>query len=304
MMARQQRVSEIQITIDSLIEAILTTVKPDYWHENGSGDGRITSVGAALVVLNTPSVHQEIEGLLTALRAGSANRRTLKIDARWLLLKSDELKTLTDDKDSPLNRDALEQFTRGPGSIRGMTNCFSGQLVYLVSGTRRNVVESYIPVVGSVEFEQGEERLLAQQPAAQQPAEQRSRFAVKFVSDSSAQAGDRGVGYQPIIRTPNFGSLLEIRPTLVPGDSRVTVDLRSTVTVSGERQKLAAKLQADAAGAPTVDRIAIEKQQLTTTLRVPLGQPFLVGGMTYAPASPAQPQTGERPQLYLVLEVE
>ena len=282
MMGRQHHTTETQITIDSLIEAILTTVKPDYWNENGTGDGRITSVGTALVVLNTPSVHQEIEGLLTALRAGSGSRKTLNIDARWLLLNSEDLNKLVPAGDSLVDPDSLKKFTRAPGSIRGMTNCFSGQLVYLVSGTRRNMVETYIPVVGSVEFEQGEERLLAQQPAAP-----RSRLAVKFVSDSSAPAGDRGVGYQPIIRTPNFGALLEIRPTWVQGESRVTVDLQSTVTVPSDRQEVVAKRQSDPAGAPVVDRIAIETQQLTTTLRIPLGKPYLVGGMTYAPATNA-----------------
>ena len=40
--------------------------------------------------------------------------------------------------------------------MRGMTHCFSGQLVYLISGTRRNIVSSYIPVVGSVEQPHGD----------------------------------------------------------------------------------------------------------------------------------------------------
>ncbi|NLX95262.1 MAG: hypothetical protein GXY83_03710 [Rhodopirellula sp.] len=42
---------------------------------------------------------------------------------------------------------------RRPSTIRGITHCFNGQLVYLVSGTRRNVVTSFAPVVGSIDRE-------------------------------------------------------------------------------------------------------------------------------------------------------
>lgn len=49
-----------------------------------------------------------------------------------------------------------------------------------------------------------------------------------------------------------------------------------------------------------VDRVNIVAQQLATSLRVPLGQPVLVGGMTF-PESPTRAETGE--QLYLVIEV-
>ena len=66
---------------------------------------------------------------------------------------------------------------------------------------------------------------------------------------------------------------------------------------------------------PHVDRLAVEMQELATTLRLPLGEPVLVGGMTYltpplrqndaAPADSTDPQSEshENPQLYLVLEI-
>jgi hypothetical protein len=51
---------------------------------------------------------------------------------------------------------------------------------------------------------------------------------------------------------------------------------------------------------PAVDRVNIVAQQLATSLRVPLGRPVLVGGMTFP-----GPQTDEPAgqQLYLVIEV-
>ena len=51
---------------------------------------------------------------------------------------------------------------------------------------------------------------------------------------------------------------------------------------------------------PAVDRVNIVAQQLATSLRVPLGQPVLVGGMTF-PGSQSDEPAGH--QLYLVIEV-
>ena len=67
-------------------------------------------------------------------------------------------------------------------------------------------------------------------------------------------------------------------------------------------------------GMPQVDRVAIQMQKLATTLRMPLGEPILVGGMTYltpnsGEGSPPAPQespadSGEQRQLYLVIELK
>ena len=287
------------VTMDSLIDAIVTVIAHDSWSENGGDNGQITPVGAALVVSQVPAAHQQIEALLSSLRKGSGSRRTLRIDARWLLLNSNDLDELLSGEEGRIDRAALEGFTRRPSNIRGITNCFSGQLVYVASGTRRNVVQSYIPVVGSIDDVRGEERQFVE----------RSGSSIIFAAQRQTPSQGRSVGYQPITRTPNFGALLEIRPTLAAGDDRVTVDLKSTITVPGQRNDDLATDAAIASGMPAVDRIAIETQEFATTLRIPLGEPFLVGGMTYAPTSGNArgtedlENTGEKPQLYLVLEV-
>lgn len=291
--------AELSVTLDDLINGIAITIAPDTWVPTG-GEGQITAIGSSLVVRQTPEVHQMIEGLLEALRSGSGKRQTLRVDARWLLLMSDDLDKLLAGDEGKLDRETLEFLTRQPATIRGITNCFSGQLVYLVSGTRRNVVRSYIPVVGSVD------RSSALEPQFSGSAGP----VVSFVSDQSAFASDRSVGYQPIVDTPNFGALLEIRPTVVPGDQGVTVDLKSTITVPSERKDTEAIAKEADRGAPVVDRIAIETQEFATTLRMPLGEPFLVGGMTYSPTvsdlsdqGRSAGKEGEKPQLYLILEL-
>ena len=59
-----------------------------------------------------------------------------------------------------------------------------------------------------------------------------------------------------------------------------------------------------------MDRIAVDTQELSTTLRMPLGEPILVGGMTFrwpdsADGNPAdrKADSEETAQMYLVLEI-
>jgi hypothetical protein len=296
------------ITIDDIVRVLMSTVARDSWAENG-GEGQIEPLGTALVVSQTSAVHEQINELLTQLRESTAERRTVTIDARWLLLSSDELDSLlrADEGGMPfVHREKLAEFTRRPESMRGMTNCFSSQLVYLVSGTRRNIVSGYIPVVGALESPKGETQLAAAP----------GRSVIRLVADQQPVSG-KSVGYQPIVETSNLGALLEIRPTLMPklnGERFAVVDLKSTVTGPGEGATTTDD-EASAALAPQVDRVAVEAVEFATSLRMPLGNPILVGGLSYAPTRVAPNGNGRQPeeanqrpadasrQLYLVLEV-
>lgn len=293
-----------KITMEDLKRVLTTVIAPDTWAENGGEEGELQCLGTSLVVRQTAIVHKQIEDLLEQLRKGSGKQRTVAVDARWLLLNSDELEKLIaggEDGQPHVDRQILGEFTRRPTSIRGRTNCFTGQLVYLVSGTRRNVVTSFIPVVGSLERPQTGQYAALPGGAHVLPAQM--------------GPSGRAVGYQPVIATPNLGVLLQIRPTLVPGDDKAIVDLRSTLTVLGKsasESQESVQSQQDLL-VPKVDRVAIETQELATTLSVPLGEPVLAGGLTYigpsadalrqaADANHAQPLT-EAPQLYLILEL-
>ncbi len=293
------------ITLNDLTCVLVNTVASDTWAINGTGQGQVEPIGTALVVWQTPAVHEQILELLDQIRQGSGDRKTVTVDARWLLLDSDDLDRLVlpDQTGVPgVDRKVLDEFTRRPGSIRGITNCFSSQLVYLVSGTRRNVVSSYIPVVGSLDNDKAAEKLVSV----------RRQSLIRFASETEAVSGGKEprVGYQPIVEKPNLGALLEIRPTLMRGDDSAIVDLKSTLTVAAQA------MQADGVNdasslAPPVDRIAVETQEFATTLRMPLKKPVLVGGLTYVPgsmepnkvAAKTDGETTENPQLYFVLEV-
>jgi len=302
-------------TMDDLERVLVSTVAPDSW-----GQAEVQQFGSSLVVRQTKAVHEQIANLLKQLRDGAVDHKTVSVDARWLLLNSDERHRLmpfeqpTDREIPPeFNRDELASFTRRPTSIRGFTNCFSGQLVYLVSGTRRNIVESYIPVVGGIHDQNSKEQW------ASSAGRSRVRFA-QFGSGSGAgeefTKSPSTVGYQPVVRQVNFGALLEIRPTLLRGKNAALVNVRSTLTTPGKRS---GNLAEESSLAPAIDRVAIDTQQFATTLRIPLGRPVLVSGLTYASASvnsmreeapsgisqeKGATKTKENRQIYLVLEVK
>jgi hypothetical protein len=299
------------ITIPDLVRVIVNTIAADSWSINGGGDGRIEPLGTALVVWQSKDVQKQITDLLQALSGIAGEHRTVTIDARWLMLTSDELAELlmSDEKGVPqVKRDQLDRLTKRAGSIRGITNCMSGQLVYVVSGTLKNVVSGYVPVVGSVAS-----------PNRDIQVARAVDSAIRFVADAvPAATGGRqtGVGYQPIVQSLNFGALLEIRPMLRPGaGGNVVVDLRSTVTVQGDmKERDGAKLKEELA--PAVDRVSIETLEFATTLKMPLNKPVLVGGLTYlGSATGAEKDAGmeqagsdtasgaEKRQMYLVLEV-
>ncbi len=287
------------ITIDNLIHVIVNTVHTDTWAQFGNGEGKIEQIGTTLVVWQEDRVHQQLQALLGDLAQGSGERKTVTIDARWLSLDSDDLGRLlekADDGSPSINRAALEEFTRRPTSIRGITNCFSGQLVYLISGTRKNVVSGYIPVVGSLGMPDMNEQLVSRQ------GEVRIRLASQVVNS--------GVGYQPVVEKTNFGALLQIRPTLMRNGNSAVVDLQATLTIPDRRAVHADDPRSDPR-APVVDRIGIETQELATTLRLPLGAPMLVGGLTLRPGAGGYAGNGqsdsenpaENPQMYLILEL-
>jgi hypothetical protein len=140
-----------------------------------------------------------------------------------------------------------------------------------------------------------------------------ARFSL--VSDETpAQHGDEPrVGYQPIVERSSIGALLEIRPTVLHGEDTAIVDLRSTLTVPAGPSDGSAKQANPLPAPPLVDRIETDTQEFATTLRIPLGAPVLVGGMTYVPPTVGgprdpeseQPKSGalDNPQFYLILEL-
>lgn len=305
--------TSVGIGVDDLVTAITHTCGGTSWQESG-GRGAAEVLGYALVVLQTQDVHKQIEEFLSQLREGSNNRRIVMIDALWVELTSDEVRELTGSEGRfALDDLLLEEFRRRPTSIRALTTCFSGQLVYLASGARQNVVTSLIPAVGSVVRPDKHDAQYARRDTHDDPLITISQQESVVVDP---EAPSTNVGYQTVTEKWHFGAILEIRPTLVSGGKTAIVDLRSTTTAPAKPEAVLAVTSSQAAGIPQIDRVAIDLQELATTLRVPVGMPVVVGGVTHvAASSPAAAPTGgethsaspapqETPQLYLILKLE
>ncbi len=310
----------MRVDWDALIEGITNTVAPSTWEEVG-GVGSITPVGKLMVVRQTLSVHKQISDLLTALRAEGDMAKTITVRAYWVLVDSDRLASLRvrENGHTRVNREGLDAIVAGGGS-RGEVTCLDGQTVHIISGRIRSSVTSVIPVVGQRSNDTGVDGLALRQRTAAPtsknhvlpPRAKGARVPVHALAQvdnadlrapTAASAGNwnantrqANVGYQPVHKTMNLGALLQVTPTLIPGNRAVVLDVRSFVTRLGGDGELTVPFD----DVVPLDRLDVISQQFMTTLWIPLGRPVIVAGSTLEPN--ARPGTDE--QLYLVIEAD
>jgi hypothetical protein len=265
--APPRRANPMRIEMSSLIDVITNIVEPASWDEVG-GEGSISRIGTALAVRQTPAVHAKVKSFLEDLQRETGTLQVLTVKAQWLLLDDAQLRKLrggADEKKQAARNEALDREALGslPAEARhysGQITCFNGQTVHIISGRLENLLQGGIPVVGGSE-----------------------------------------VGYQPLLLTPHFGVLLQVTPAVLPGDEGVMLDVQSSAT-RWDSPGRSVQLQGAANGGPVVqiDRLNVTAQQFATSMRIPLGQPVLVGGMTF----PGREPESSSGQLHLVLEVE
>jgi len=298
-----------QFDMDAITGVIMRTVSPETWDQSG-GDGTIAELGSQLIIRQTSEVHDQVSQLLDALRE-EGSRGTVTVRAHWLLLNDGQYAELLADVNSGsprrVNRQALQALGDAATSNHAELTCFDGQTVHVISGRVRSAVTSVIPVVGQVEDEDGDVQLamvesdgdgLAPEESPTRPTKW-SLFQ-PMQGDFLAQAGqpDSSVGYSPVITLQHSGVMLQVTPTKLPGANAVALDLTSEATrwldePDDEQQEFR--------GVVKLDRTDEISQRLSTTLRMPVGQPVLVGGLTLEPN--AQTDGAENRRLYLVVEV-
>jgi hypothetical protein len=257
-----------RITFGALISAITTVVEPQSWDELG-GDGSIQPVGVSLAVSNTAAVHAKLGKFLEALRSENDALRSISIDAYWLSLDDEQLAKLrSGDKKragsaAGITRETLAALPEETRKASAQITCLNGQTVHLISGLMKTKLQGGSPVVG----------------------------------------GPGDPGYQPIINTPHLGALLQITPSVLPGDEAAMVDLHSSVTRWENQDETVKLISVNDAGETVVqiDRLKVGAQQLATSLRAPLGKPVLVGGMSQAAGDAKNAGGVER--LYLIIEI-
>jgi hypothetical protein len=273
-----------------LTESITNTVATKTWQENG-GVGTISPHGNLLCITQSFQVQCQVKAFLADLRAKRRAVPTVVVDLQWLWLDGGQYEQLLGAKPSSgartqlaVDAKALDQLGRKAPGFRGQITCANGQLVHLASGDRRSVIVNTIPI--------------------------------------ATGGTDAPIGYGPVVQVPNAGVVIELRPTVVPGGKTATLDVQSIVTRWGKPQTTA-HVGAAVPPGKTVKSTAAKKlavggpaglsscpvqlpnmpaQQLATTVRVPLGKPVVLGGMTFAAAESAgMEQATENPlQLYLI----
>jgi hypothetical protein len=273
MSAKQSREADFSFTVDDLIEVIKTSISPTSGDDTG-GVGSISPAAGTLVINQTRAVHEKIEKLLDDLRASTPGLRVVSIRATWLLLDLKQLNQLLGSKpgkEGGIDRKALEEMAAKSKGYLGAITCFSGQTVHIASGRSRSAVVGAIPVVGGP------------------------------------------VGYHPFIRNPQSGAVLQVTPQLLPNAQAALLDVCSSVTrleaphetirfLAGESTDPEKDGKGKSSTTITLDRVNMVVGQLATTLKVPLGEPTLVGGLTREQSADSPEEAAAVPQLYLFIE--
>ncbi len=277
----------LRFTRDELIQAITSTILPESWETYG-GKGVCTPLGGLLLIKQTAEAHKLIEKLLSDIRTEGGTSHTVTIDALWLSLTADDFEKLAPGQKgqggdlSPVDPKQLKDLANNNPSHQGRLSCYNDQTVHLVAGNRRTVVVNVVPTVG-------------------------------FYS----------IGYTPQVAFPNVGVLLQIRPTVDPNRKSAVLNVTSTVTEwedPGEPFKITTKFEGGenkgivtkgGATEVTVDRVNLNTQHLGTTVRMPVGQPVLVGGLSRVgtdlqtkpkPEDKDKEKESDR-QLYLIIKI-
>lgn len=284
----------------SLIRAIQTTVSPDEW-ESAGGSSTIAQLGMALLITTNEPTHQQITALLGQFRKRWGTLRTVSLQAYWMWLDDAELAGLlaTPEEKSKagarpfaygsVDRDkwnaalkaadekAAENEVRASdeGGYRAAVTCYNGQTVHTVAGRQQLVVTDLQP----------------------------QWFGPDRVDKEQQTLG--GVGYAPRTALVQEGMALQVTPLTNTSGKYVVLDLQSRLAKLVEHSQPALPKAAKAAKADGAqeDEQAAKQQQaapgpqsvlsalplqgidisrLSTTLRVPVGEPYLVGGMSQA----------------------
>jgi hypothetical protein len=278
----------LQTTVDRLIEVIQQTISPELWTE---GEGSIAQLGANLIVVADETTHQQIDDMLNLFRKRWGSLRTISVRAWWVWMTDDELTKLLADPHAAgddgikafglVKPDAWTQLLKPPAAgqkgdaperragWQAAITCYNGQTVHTLSGGQRAQIIGITPSVS-----------------------------------------EREVAYSPLTGLLQEGVALQVTPVTNTTGQTVLLDVRSRVCLLADEQRLMEKVEKQPADtkrpatpnpaaqvAAVVERPKVQLHRLATTLRVPVGRPMLIGGMTFE----ERPEPGQ-PNLYLFVE--
>ena len=318
------------LDIDDLMEAISTFIEPASWTAHSPDATGMGLLGNSLVIRQTAEAHKQIEAFLEALRTENSATQTVTVEAHWLLLDGKQLDTykkaiaagepIGEDRDSDA---AHVEESNEP--YRGQVTCFNGQTVHIVSGRLQTVLQGGIPVVsgaGAVGYQPtmitphvgalleitptllpgGKAAIINVQSSVTRwdtpgPAVELAPSGGSGTSNEAGPGNERGSG------PSGAGAGLGGPGEAGPGGSANSGGKGPSGGIGGMSFMMGgmgASMSGNASRPVQVDRINVVAQQLATSLRVTLGKPVLVGGMTFPGA---QEGRSTNSQLYLVVKI-
>ena len=242
-------------------EVIQRTIDPENWEDSG-GRAKIIRVGALLVVTQTAENQKKIAELMEQFRA---QRQMVAIEALWVLLDDAQVSTLAPEgakRTAPIEITPAALQAAGAKVIyRGQITCFDRQKVHLVTGKTQTYLADATPVVA-----------------------------------------EGSVSWEAHINSFLMGAMIEMVPALSPDGKAVTVDLQSHISeAAGESRKsslsaaVAGKDQGGATAKADIELPEVLLNTFSTSIRMPLGKPVLIGGTT-------SPMAVNGKVVYLILE--
>ncbi len=249
----------VRTSVNNLIDTITTTIEPDQWDDRG-GPSTITALGASLVVSAPAEIHSQITALLDLFRKQWGSLRTVSIEAHWLWLTEEQVAAAVAEGKglnppapfgalSPAAWQQLQAQARAGDQERknyhAVVTCYNGQTVSALAGAQRLIVAGLTPVVGGGENE--------------------------------------AAAYSPQVKAIQDGAALQITPVVTRTAKYVVADVHSRVNLLGAVAPAAAAEEAGpvAQVVAALDRPGLQSQRLSTTLRIPVDTPTLIGGMTF-----------------------
>jgi hypothetical protein len=258
-----------RVGLEDLMQAIQTTIEPGSWSDAG-GESSMARLGNTLLISATKRMHQQIGELMKLFRARWGTLRTVSVRAYWLWLTEQQLDGLLvqnageADPKSPEPRlfgvvhdDAWRKLLIAPAAsdddgtpqpyFAAITS-YNGQTVHALAGSHQSIVTGVTPVVGG---------------------------------------GEQAPSYAPITSVVQGGAALQVTPLTSTHAKYVVLDVHSRVAHlidQGSPARTADDKPARSGPAhdavSAVDRPLVSTHRLSTTLRVPTGKVYLVGGMS------------------------
>ncbi len=249
-----------------MIEAIKKTISPEIWDTNG-GVGTITQLGNAFIISTDAESHDQIDALLNLFRKRWGTLRTVSVRAYWLWLTKAEISALTESEGLPVEQGGANVFglvddkqwkqllsvVDRPEGYRASLTCYNGQTVSAVSGDQSVAVTDIRPVLTP--------------------------------PDEEAKSGR--VAYRLETNIIQEGAAIQVTPITNLSGKTVLLDIHSRICKRIPKEQGEGKVDAELGReaspsdiARALDRPRISQQKFSTTLRVPVNRPMLIGGMT------------------------